>query len=188
MQVETNQVQRNSYIIYQSEPHLVVDREFVNPGKGVAFTRFRLRSLRTGNVVTTTIKSGDLVEVYEVFSKDMQLLYQDGDQYVFMDPETYDQTPISADLLGSIREFLKEGETYRVLLHETEGVGVQLPRRVVLTVVEAPPVVRGDTANTLTKVVTLENGITVSVPAFIEAGDQIAVDPETRQYIERIKS
>src|SRR5947209_18169676 len=106
MQVQTNDVGKNAYIIHSGEPHQVVEREFVNPGKGAAFTRFRLRSHRTGNVVAVTIRSGELVELYEVYDKEIQYLYNDSDQYVFMDPRSYEQISISADTLGGTKDFL----------------------------------------------------------------------------------
>lgn len=186
MQITTSEFRKGLYILFRDEPYQITDLEFVNPGKGSAFFRTKLRSLRTGRVIDYTFKSGESVEDFPIITTEMQYLYRDGDHLVFMDPQTFNQYTAEADVLGPIVDFLRENETYAVMLHDDEILGIRPPKRVVVTVAEAEPAVKGNTASGLTKPVILDNGVTIIAPAFIERGDTIAVNPETREYIERV--
>ena len=185
MQVTTSEFRRGMHIIFRDEPYQIGELEFVNPGKGSAFYRTKLRSLNTSRVIEFTFKSGESVELYDVHTRDMQYLYREGDELYFMDPQTYNQITMRAQVAGNAANFLQDGATYTLLLHEDEGIGLRAPKRVVVTVAEALPAARGNTATGLTKTVTLENRLTVEVPSFIEAGTRIAINPETLEYIER---
>jgi elongation factor P len=188
MQITTSDFRKGIYILFRDEPYQLSDMEFVNPGKGSAFFRTKLRSLRTGRVVDYTFKSGESVEDYPIMTIDLQYLYRDGDHLIFMDPQSYNQYTAEAPVVGTFVDFLRENDTYPIMLHEDQVVGIRPPKRIVLTVTEAEPTARGNTTSGLTKPVVLDNGVTVTAPAFIEPGDTIAVNPETREYIERVSS
>jgi elongation factor P len=188
MQITTSDFRRGIYILFRDEPYQITDMEFVNPGKGSAFFRTKLRALKTGRVIDYTFKSGESVEDYPIITIDLQYLYNDGDHLIFMDPTSYNQYTAESAVIGDFTEFLRENETYPVMLHDDQIVGIRPPKRVVATVTMAEPAIRGNTATGLTKPVTLDNGVTVTAPAFIEIGDTIAVNPETREYIERVNT
>lgn len=185
VRVSTAEFKKGMHIVYRDEPWQIAEMEFVNPGKGSAFYRTKLRNVGTGRTVDFTFKSGEMVEQYEVYSKDLQYLFRDGDTLTFMDPDTYNQIPMKADVAGAGAEFMKEGESYQVLLHEDEGIGLRLPKKVVQTVEYTEDAARGNTVANVLKPATLDNGVTVMVPAFVKNGDKIAVNPETREYLER---
>lgn len=188
MQITTTDFRRGIYILFRDEPYQITDLEFVNPGKGSAFYRTRLKSLRTGRMIDYTFKSGESVEDYPIITKELQFLYRDGNHLIYMDPETFNQYTAESEILGDIVDFLRENDTYAVMLHEEEVVGIRPPKRIVLTVAQAEPAVKGNTASGLTKLVVLDNGVTITAPAFIESGDTIAVNPDTREYIERVNA
>lgn len=188
MQITTSDFRKGMYIMFRDEPYQLSDVEFVNPGKGSAFYRTKLRSMRTGRVIDYTFKSGESVEDYPMITIDLQYLYRDGDHLIFMDPENYNQFTAEAEAVGSFVDFLRENDTYPIMLHDDQVVGIRPPKRIVLTVAEAEPAVRGNTASGLTKPVVLDNGVTITAPSFIVPGDTIAVNPETREYIERVTS
>jgi elongation factor P len=188
MQITTSDFRKGMYILFRGDPYQISDLEFVNPGKGSAFFRSKLRSLKTGRVIDYTFKSGESVEDYPVITIDLQFLYRDGDHLVFMDPENYNQFTAEAEVIGDFADFLRENDTYPIMLHDDQVVGIRPPKRIVLTVTEAEPAVRGNTASGLTKTVVLDNGVSIVAPSFIEAGATIAVNPETREYIERVSA
>jgi len=188
MPITTQDFRKGIYILFHNEPHQIIDTEFVNPGKGSAFFRTKLRSMRTGRVVDFTFKSGESVDDYPVITIDLQYLYRDADHLIFMDPTTYNQFTAEAAAIGDFVDFLRENDTYPIMLHDEEVVGIRAPKRIVLTVTEAEPSVRGNTASGLSKPVVLDNGVTIVAPAFLGPGDTIAVNPETREYIERVTS
>jgi len=184
--ITTSEFKRGTTIIFQGQPHQMVEVEFVNPGKGSAFLRTKLKSLRTGRVVDFTFKSGETVEDYLIRNEDMQYLYQEGEDFFFMNQSTFEQVSMPREVLGNMANFLREGETYELLVHESEGVGVRPPKRAVVTVTEAEIAARGNTVQGVNKAVMVDTGATVQVPAFVKEGDRIAVNPETGDYIERV--
>jgi len=184
--ISTADFKKGIFVIYKDEPHQIVEFQHVNPGKGSAFVRTRLKSLKTGRVSEFTYKSGDSVEELPVETHEMQYLYPEGDGYVFMDNFSYDQVTVPAYLLGDFVKYMRANDTYQILLHEEEAVGVRLPKKIRLKVVEAAEGgAKGNTVGGATKVVTLETGAEVAVPMFIKEGDVIAIDPETNSYLER---
>jgi len=188
MQITTSEFRKGLYIMFRDDPYQITDLEFVNPGKGSAFFRTKLRSMKTGRVIDYTFKSGESVEDYPVITLDLQYLYRDGDHLIFMDPETFNQFTGEVAIVGEFADFLRENETYPIMLHGEEIVGIRPPKRIVAKVAEAEPVIKGNTATGLTKTVVLDNGVTITAPSFIEAGDTIAVNPDSREYIERVTS
>lgn len=177
---------KGMFIIYRDQPHQIVDTQFVNPGKGGAFVRTRLKNIQTGQVFEFTYKSGEMVEAYAVNTREMQYLYKEGDGYVFMDPGSYEQVTISADLLGNFTNYLLEGHTYQILLHDSTPLGMRFPKKVRLKVVEAAEAVAGNTVSGAKKSVLLESGVKIFVPLFIKTGDIVGVNPETNEYQERV--
>jgi len=169
------------------EPFVVVDFLHVKPGKGGAFVRTTLRSLITGNVVDRTFRSGEKVDKPDLEEKQMQFLYESDGDFHFMDNETYEQLFLTREQLGDARNYLHESVTVTLLLHNGKPIGVEVPIFVELAVAATEPGVRGDTAAGATKPATLETGMTVQVPLFINTGDVLKIDTRTGKYIERAR-
>jgi elongation factor P len=184
--INTADFKKGMFIEFKDEPHQIVEFQHVNPGKGSAFVRTRLKSLKTGRVQEFTYKSGESVVEVLVETHEMQFLYKEGeDTYLFMDNQNYEQYAVSAAMLDTFANYLKPNDIYQILVHEDTVVGIRLPKKVRLLVTESEEGARGDTVGGAQKVVTLETGAHVSVPLFIKEGEMIAVDPETGTYIER---
>lgn len=183
--ISTADFRKGMFVIYKNEPHSIVEFQHVNPGKGSAFVRTRLKSLKTGKVQEFTYKSGESIEELPVETHEMQYLYPEAEGYVFMDNRTYDQVTVPKLLLGDFVKFMKENDTYQILIHEDKAVGVRLPKKVRLLVIEATEGAKGNTVTGATKTVVVETGAVVTVPLFIKEGELIAIDPETGSYVER---
>ena len=184
--ITTADFKKGNFIEFKGEPHQIVEFQHVNPGKGSAFVRTRLKSLKTGRVQEFTYKAGDSVEEVPVETHEMQYLYKEGDGYVFMDNFSYNQYTISVSILEDYVQYLKPNDVYQVLLNDEVPVGMRFPKKVRLYVTDADEGgARGDTVGGAQKAVTLETGMTINVPLFIKTGDLIAIDTETGQYLER---
>lgn len=162
-----------------------VDITFVNPGKGSAFYRVRLRNVETGQTVENTFKSGETIDEASVELKDAQYLYSDGSEFHFMDNESYEQVALSKENVGMAANFLTDGSQVKLTTVNGRAVGVQLPPKMVFQVTEAPPGVKGDSATGKTMAVTIETGATVMAPLFVKTGDKIRINTETGEYVER---
>ncbi|HAA89368.1 MAG: Elongation factor P [Thermoanaerobacterales bacterium 50_218] len=184
--ISTNDFRTGLTIEVDGEIYEVIDFQHVKPGKGAAFVRSKLKNLRTGAVIDRTFRAGEKVPRAHLDRREMQYLYRDGNSFVFMDNETYDQISLSEEQLGENVKFLKENMNIYLLTHEGQIIGVELPNFVELKVVDTEPGVRGDTAAGGTKPATLETGLVVQVPLFVEAGDVIRVDTRTGEYLERV--
>lgn len=181
-----NEISKESILRLNGEIYGVLDFQHVNPGKGAAFVRTKLKNLRTGKVTEQTFKSSEAVEIVEVERRKMQYLYQNGAMFTFMDNATYEQMEIEEALLAGKKEFLKEGLEVTVISFEDVPVLVELPRKIVYRVKESPPGVKGDTASGhVTKEVILENDLKVQSPLFIKEGEEIVINTETGEYVER---
>jgi elongation factor P len=163
----------------------VIEFQHVKPGKGAAFVRTKLRNVITGSVIEKTFSPTDKFETAYIERKEMQYLYSDGDLYYFMDTETYEQLPIGTDKLSENFKFVKENMMCRVNSYKGNVFLVEPPMFVELEVTETEPGVRGDTATGATKNATLETGVTIKVPLFINVGDVLRIDTRTGEYIER---
>ncbi len=163
----------------------VIEFQHVKPGKGSAFVRTKLRNLQTGGVVERTFNAGERVPAARVEKREMQYLYQSGEEYTFMDTETFEQIGLSADDIGDGVRFLKENMVCHVVLFKGSSIGVELPNSVDLLIVETDPGFKGDTAAGGTKPAKLETGAVIKVPLFIEEGTLITVDTRTGQYVGR---
>jgi len=183
--VSTADFFKGMFVIYKNEPHQIVEFQHVNPGKGSAFVRTKLKALKTGKVQEFTYKAGDTVEELPVETHEMQYLYPEENAFVFMDNYSYEQASVSKNLIGDFVKYLKTNDTYQVLLHEGDAVGIRIPKKVRLRVTEAEEGARGNTVVGGTKTVVVETGARVTVPLFIKEGEMIAVDPATGSYVER---
>jgi elongation factor P len=177
---------KGTCLLVNNQPCLVVEREFVNPGKGSAFARVKAKNLITGNIITQTIKTADSVEDAEVDLVDCQYQYNDGENYVFMNNTTFEQFHVPIAGNEEKGGYLKEGETYAVTFWDGSPIDVRIPYKMVFTVVESENYVRGDTVSGATKPVKTETGLTVRVPLFIKQGEKILVNTETNDYVERV--
>ncbi|MDE2741025.1 MAG: elongation factor P [Gemmatimonadetes bacterium] len=164
----------------------IVEFQHVKPGKGSAFVRTKLKNTKTGAVLDRTFRSGDKVEQVRLEKRQMQYLYSDQGLYYFMDLDTYDQIPVSAETVGTASTLLKESENAFLLIAGEEIVSVELPNFVALVVTHTEPGVKGDTATGAVKPATLETGYVVQVPLFINKGDRLKVDTRTGEYVERV--
>lgn len=183
--VTTAQFYKGQFIEFKGEPHQIIEFQHVNPGKGSAFVRTRLKSLKTGKVQDFTYKSGESVVEVPIETHEMQYLYQEGDKYVFMDNFNYNQYSVSETVIEDYLHYLKPNDTYQMLIHGEDVVGIRFPKKVRLKVTHAEEGARGDTVSGAGKVVEVETGLSVTVPLFIKEGDTIAIDTETGQYLER---
>ena len=183
--ITTAQFKKGIFIEFKGEPHQIVDMQFVNPGKGSAFVRTKLKNIKTGRVTDFTFKSGEAADELTVDTHEMQYLYKEAQVYVFMDNRSYEQYQLPASLLGDFVKYLKSNDVYQVLVHGDEPVGIRFPKKVYLKVTEAEEGAKGNTATGATKTVRTETGLMVTVPLFIKTGDSIAVDPATGEYLER---
>ncbi|MDX6253671.1 MAG: elongation factor [Frankiales bacterium] len=166
----------------------VVEFQHVKPGKGGAFVRTTLKNVLSGKVVDKTFNAGTKVEIANVDKREMQYLYQDGNDYVFMDAQTYDQIPIPAEVVGSSRDYLLENMTATVAMHDTTPLYAELPASVELVISQTDPGLQGDRSTGGNKPATLETGATISVPLFITTGEKVKVDTRTGDYLGRVKS
>ncbi len=183
--ITTADFRKGICIEFKGEPHQIVDFQHVNPGKGSAFIRTKLKSLKTGKASEYTYKSGESVIEIPVETHEMQYLYKQGNTYMFMDNFSYEQYSIPESLLSDYELYLKPNDTYQILMHDDTAIGIRFPKKVRLKVIEAEEGARGDTVGGANKIVTVETGLKVSVPLFIKQGDIIAIDPETGAYLER---
>jgi len=168
------------------DPHVVVEFQFVKPGKGQAFTRVKLKNMVSGSVLERTFKSGEKLEQANVEQKSMTYIYPEGSDYVFMDPESGEQITISGEKIGDGARWLSDGLKVDVTLHEGNPIGVDLPASVVLQITSSEPGIKGDTASGATKPATVSTGATVNVPLFVKEGEWIKIDTEEGKYLERV--
>ena len=164
----------------------VVEFQHVKPGKGGAFVRTKLRNVRTGSVLERTFNAGVRVEQAIVDRQDMQFLYRDADDYVFMNTSTYDQTQVAPAALGSVADYLVEGAVAQIAQYQGQIIGVEIPASVELSVAQTEPGVQGDRVSGARKPAVLETGKTVQVPLFVEVGDRVKVDTRSGEYITRV--
>jgi elongation factor P len=164
----------------------VLEYSHNKPGRGNATIRIKARDLRTGSIIEKTFNSGIRIQDVRLDYHNVQYLYKDGDRYIFMDNETFDQPGLSEENLGEAVGYLKAGMEVKLTFYEGEPLDVELPSSVELAVVKAETAVRGDTATGVNKLVTTETGLEVQVPAFVNQGDTIKVDTRTGEYLTRV--
>ena len=183
--VQTQSIKQGLTINFKNQVWIITETQFVNPGKGAAFTKAKLRNLKTGQVLENTFKSGETVELTDVERKKAQFLYESTGEYFFMDNENYDQFQLTEENIGDNKKFLIDGTECYVMYIEGTPVSIQLPPKMDLKVVETTPGVKGDTATGGTKDCVLETGAVVKTPLFIKEGELIKINTETGEYISR---
>ena len=159
--------------------------QHVKPGKGGAFVRTTLKGVQTGKTIDKTFRAGEDVEQAILEKRPLQYLYREGDFYVFMDTEHFEQTPVPPEAIGAAASWIKEGDTIELVFHDGEVIDVNIPASVELAVADTEPGLQGDRVSGATKSATLETGAVVSVPLFIEPGERIKVDTRSGEYISR---
>ena len=169
------------------DPHVVVDFQHVKPGKGAAFVRTKYKNILTGATREEAFNPDDKFPKAHIETRKMQYLYNDGDLYYFMDPETYDQIPLAYDQVEEAMKYLRDNDEATIKFYKGSAFLVEAPNFVDLVVVETEPGVKGNTATNVTKAATVETGAVIQVPIFIEAGEKIQIDTRTGEYLGRAK-
>jgi elongation factor P len=183
----TSEFRSGLKIILDGEPYNIVENEFVKPGKGQAFNRVRVRNLKTDRVIERTFRSGESVEAADIFELDVQYLYNDGDFWHFMNPETFEQHAVSKESVGDDAKWMKEEDICQMMLYNGEPLSVTPPNFTELRIIETDPGLRGDTSGSGGKPATLETGAVVRVPLFVNEDELIKVDTRTGEYVARVK-
>jgi len=183
----TADIKNGLVLDYEGQLYSVVEFQHVKPGKGGAFVRVKMKNLVTGRVLDRTLRSGEKIEIVRMEARQMQFLYQDGDHFVFMDQETYEQVNVSEAVVGDAALFIKEGEIVKINFNDETPVTIEIPFFINFKIVECEPGVKGDTVSNVTKPAKLETGAVVQVPLFVEQGETIRVDTRTSEYIERVR-
>ena len=187
MSVSTNDFKNGMTLELDAVLFQVVEFQHVKPGKGGAFVRTKLRNVKTGAVVERTFNAGVKVGLAIVERKGMQYLYADGSDFVFMDPDTYDQVHVPPEVVGDAGKYLAASAEAQVAMHEGVPIAIDLPASVVLTITDTAPGAKGDTKTGALKPATVETGAVVNVPLFVEEGERIKVDTRSGDYVERVK-
>ncbi len=185
---DSSDLRKGLKIEIDGDPYIVVQYEFLKPGKGKAYYKCKLKNLLTGAQFDRTFRSSDKFNEPNLEEHEMEYLYTDGEQYCFMNTSTYDQIFLTSDQVGDAIDFLKENTVCNVLLFEGRPIGISLPIFVNLKIIKSDPWAKGDTASGSTKPATLETGYEIQVPPFIESGEIVRIDTRTGEYVERVKS
>jgi elongation factor P len=182
----TSEFRKGLKVVIDNEPYLMVDMEFMKPGKGQAVYRTKLKNLIRGNVIDRNYRSGDKIDAAEIEEETLQYLYNDSKNWFFMNPETFDQFTIPKENLADADKWLKDGTNVEVMFWADKAISVDAPKHVELQVTYCEPAARGNTATNVQKPAKLETGAEVFVPAFINIGDVVRIDTRTGDYIERV--
>lgn len=184
--ISTNEFRTGLTIELEGAVYQVVDFQHVKPGKGAAFVRAKIKNVETGAVQELTFRAGEKVNRAHVERRQMQYLYDSGDFYTFMDTENFEQKNVAHADLGDDIKFLKENDNVTMMLYNDRIIGIELPYYVELTITDTAPGFRGDTATGGTKPATMETGLVINVPFFINVGDKIRIDTRTKEYLDRL--
>jgi elongation factor P len=185
--ISTNDFRTGVVVQLDGDLYAVVQSQHVKRGRGSAYVRAKVRNLKTGAITERTFNAGERVPLVYLERKTMQYLYHQGGQYIVMDNETYEQLSLGDDLLGDAVHYLRDNTDVTVVFYEERPIAVELPNAVELAVVETSPSLKGDTVSGSSKPATLETGLSVQVPFFVNVGDRIRVDTRTGDYLERVK-
>ncbi len=183
--VSTNQFKNGLKLLLDGHPCSIVNNEIVKPGKGQAFNRVKLKDLITGKVLEKTFKSGESLEAADVMELDMQYLYNDGEIYNFMHPDTFEQYEVSTEVVSDTAGFLVEQDICTLVLWNNNPISVTAANHVILEVMDTDPGLKGDTQGTGGKPATMTTGVTVQVPLFVNIGDKLKIDTRTSEYVSR---
>jgi len=185
--ISTGELKKGATIELDGKLYSIMDYNHIKMGRGSAQVRIKLRDVRSGAITEQTFQAGTKFQRARVERREMQYLYSDDQFYYFMNTETYEQIPVTKDKVGDANKYLKENDLCEVVLYGDEVIGVELPITVELTVTQTDPGFKGDTATGGTKPATLETGLVIQVPLFIEEGTKVRVNTETGSYIERVQ-
>lgn len=184
--IDTSSIAKGVVLKFKDGLYLVTDFQHVNPGKGSAFVRTRLKNIATGKSVDQTYKAGEAIDIVDVEKRRMQYLYKDESNLYFMDNNNYEQVQISKEMVGAQEGFIKEGQEVMIITHEGAPITMELPKKITLKITDTVPGVKGDTASgNVTKEATLETGAKIRIPLFVKAGESIVINTETGEYAER---
>ncbi|MDR2108698.1 MAG: elongation factor P [Coriobacteriales bacterium] len=186
MAISTADFKNGKAILIDGKPNVIIEFQHVKPGKGGAFVRTKVRDIRSGRVNDLTFRSGEKFEEVRLETREMQFLYKDGDEYNFMDNESYEQVALDAAVVGDAAKWLKDNETATLQYAGDELIGVEPPMFVELEVTETEPGFKGDTVQGGTKAATLETAAVVQVPMFVNTGDVLKIDTRDGRYITRV--
>lgn len=179
-------IKKGVVLLLNSEPWVVTEFQHINPGKGAAFVRTRVKNLKSGRTLEQTFKVSESVDIVEVEYHNMQYLYHDATGYTFMDNQSYEQATMSDDLVGDQGKYLKDEMECLVCFYEGQPISLQLPKKIAYKIVETMPAVKGDTASgNVQKDAKTDNGFNVRVPIFINEGESVIVNTDTGEYVER---
>lgn len=181
-----SEIKKGAVILQNGDPWVVTEFQHINPGKGAAFVRTRIKNAKTGKTLETTFKVSETITLVEMEYRNMQYLYHDATGYTFMDNATYDQVTMDDADVGEEGRYLREGMEVMLSMYEGRPIAMQLPRKMTFKIVETMPAVKGDTAGgNVTKEAKTENGFTIRVPIFINQGEEVIVNTDTGEYVER---
>lgn len=183
----TSDLKPGIFIKFNNELCQVLESEHRTPGNLRAFYQVKLRVIRSGKLLENRYRSGETIEIVRVETRPYQYLYRDGDFFVFMENETYEQITVDAKIVGDAAKFMKESQEVQVAFEESTPLSVELPAHVILRITYTEPGFKGDSANNVLKPATLETGASISIPTFVNDGELIRIDTRTGQYVERVK-
>jgi len=186
--MDTSDLKKGMKFMYDGQPWVCVDYQFVKPGKGQAFTRTKMRHLITGSTVEKNIRSNEKITTADAEDRSLHFIYKDGDSFVFMHQQSGDQITVSKEAVGEDADLLVDGLECMITIYEGNPIGVSLPPHVTLQITSTEPGMKGDTASSVTKPATVSTGATVNVPLFIGEGDWVKIDTRSRSYLERSKA
>ena len=186
--MDTSDLKKGMKFMYDGQPWVCVDYQFVKPGKGQAFTRTKMRHLITGSTVEKNIRSNEKITTADAEDRSLHFIYKDGDGFVFMHQQSGDQITVSKEAVGEDADLLVDGLECMITIYEGNPIGVSLPPHVTLQITSTEPGMKGDTASSVTKPATVSTGATVNVPLFIGEGDWVKIDTRSRSYLERSKA
>lgn len=186
--MDTSDIKKGVKIMQDGQPYVVVDFQFVKPGKGQAFTRTRMKNMLTGGVIERNIRSGEKLEVADVEERSFTYIYPDAADFVFMNSISGEQVTVSGEAVGDDAGFLQDGAEVSVVIYKGNPVSLTLPSHIIVEITETEPGVKGDTATNVTKNATISTGAQIQVPLFINTGDWVKVDTRSRSYVERSKA
>jgi elongation factor P len=185
---DTSDLRKGLKVLVDGQPYVVLEAQFVKPGKGSAFTRTKMKNLLTGGNIERNIRSGEKIEQADIEEKGMSFLYKEAEDFVFMDQTSYEQVNVDKKTLGDDWKWLKDNMVCQVLFYNGRPIGITLPNFVELKVTHSEPGVKGDTSSGATKPATLETGATINVPLFVNEGEVLRIDTRSGEYCERVKS
>lgn len=186
MSVSTNEIKVGMKVEVDREPYIIINNEFVKPGKGQAFNRIKMKNMISSRMVERTYKSGEKLDLADIEEAQMRFLYKDGDSAVFMDEKTFDQVTIGKEIVGPIDPWLMEEVIYQVVFYKGAVIEVAPPTFMEMTIVETAPGVRGDTSGRVLKPALTDTGAKVQVPIFIDEGQKVKVDTRNGEYVSRV--